>query len=76
MELKDIDKAFPLTAKCVRVFSKTGKLLIYDEIKSVGRFGVVSDFTIDLMKGVHIDIDAGIAKLIAQEYLKRNKETK
>ncbi len=74
MALTDKEKAFPVTAKCVRVFNRRGRLLLYSEVKSVGHWGVIRDWDIRLKGGGEICIDPEIIKMIIKHEIKENPD--
>ena len=73
--IKDIDKAYNMTAKCIKVFNRNGRLLLYSEPKHIGHFGVVRDYTIKLKYGGELWIDYGVIKELVEHELKENRKS-
>lgn len=71
-KLKDIDKAYPFTLMAVRVFNRMGRLLLYNDIKSISHFSVVRDYEIALKYGGTIMLDPGVVEEIVAHELKEN----
>ena len=65
-KLKDIEKGYELTARCIKVFNSSGTLKCWDEVKEISHFGVVRDYTIVLKNGWQLWIDAGVIKMIVE----------
>lgn len=80
-QLRDTEKGYVLTAKCIKMFNRMGRLLLWTEVKEIRHFGVVRDYTIMLKGGGELWIDAGVIEMIVEHELaekktKRGKEEK
>jgi len=58
----------------VEVLGKTGRRILKGNIKHIGRFGVVQDFTITLDNGQEIYIAQDAVDIIAKEWNRLQKD--
>jgi len=72
--MKDKEKAYPLTVRCVRAYNRMGRLLLYGEMKSLSHFGVIRDWAIQLKGGGEVHIDYSIIKEIVKHELDENPD--
>ena len=72
-QLKDIEKGYNFTVKCIRVFNRMGRLLLWNEVNEISHFGVVRDYMITLKGGGELWIDAGIIRMIVEHELAEKK---
>ena len=74
VKLKDTEKMFALTTHRAKVFNHAGKIIVDSEIKRIGHFSILRDYTIVLKSGAEIWLDSGVIDLIIAHEIKEKED--
>lgn len=58
----------------VTIWNKNEHTILCGRVKSIARFGVVRDYTIELKRGQVIELHTGVVETIAHEWIRQNKD--